>query len=764
MKFLIILSLVSALLSPVISLQGQPVSPPERWRSIRTNNLYLVGNAEEEELRQAAIWLEFFHSSFARLISRTVIDPTVPTTVIVFRNDAAFIPFKPLYQGRPANVAGYFQPGRDMNYIAMSLERRGRNPLSTAFHEYVHLHLLNNFQNVPLWLNEGMAEFYGSIVSESGDAILGNPQPHYIRLLRTQGILPLNTFIGIDQSSPHYNEQDKNGVFYAQSWAMVHYLMMGDGGRRKSQFRRFLSLASQGESMEKALQNAFGLSLGGAERGFVEYLRNGDLPSERLEIGIGGPQSAIAMQRTTVSEGEANFYLGDLLAHIHRDDSAEKYFKQAISLEPNFLPAHASFGLLCMRQNRVVEAKKYLERAASSPQNYLVHYFYAYLLSRDGLTEKGKAREFSAATAQIMHEQLGRVIKLAPEFADAYYLLAWVNVASSQSSQQKLEESLNLVKRAQKLAPERLGYGLLLAEIYRLRGEKEAARQVLDPLARQGSNPDVRADAQNLLEFLDGRIRSNSEQTSARSSSSALPGLTLPQTTSGSLLGGAGAGPRIRDGRTIDRSGSMPSVQEVFARFGEALGQSKTVTVNSQIAKGTIDVIGVSRGGSFEIYAKNPGKTLTRTRTIPFGESKLGFNGRARWTYVTNRSSRLGAVELSGLEWFARVSNPGWLKMNYSKIVLVGKSSIGFREVYLIELQPQQGAAEQLYLDASTHLPVRVNGSGLEIYFDDWREVGGVKCPFSLTQSSSGLKLKVTLQEVRHNVAVDDALFERPLR
>jgi hypothetical protein len=417
-----------------------------------------------------------------------------------------------------------------------------------------------------------------------------------------------------------------------------------------------------------------------------------------------------------------------------------------------------------MRQNRVVEAKKYLERAASSPQNYLVHYFYAYLLSRDGLTEKGKAREFSAATAQIMHEQLGRVIKLAPEFADAYYLLAWVNVASSQSSQQKLEESLNLVKRAQKLAPERLGYGLLLAEIYRLRGEKEAARQVLDPLARQGSNPDVRADAQNLLEFLDGRIRSNSEQTSARSSSSALPGLTLPQTTSGSLLGGAGAGPRIRDGRTIDRSGSMPSVQEVFARFGEALGQSKTVTVNSQIAKGTIDVIGVSRGGSFEIYAKNPGKTLTRTRTIPFGESKLGFNGRARWTYVTNRSSRLGAVELSGLEWFARVSNPGWLKMNYSKIVLVGKSSIGFREVYLIELQPQQGAAEQLYLDASTHLPVRVNGSGLEIYFDDWREVGGVKCPFSLTQSSSGLKLKVTLQEVRHNVAVDDALFEKPLR
>ena len=68
----------------------------DNWRSVRTNNLFVIGNADADKLRQVATWLEFFHSSFARLVSRNVLNPSVPTTVIVFRDDASFTPFKPL--------------------------------------------------------------------------------------------------------------------------------------------------------------------------------------------------------------------------------------------------------------------------------------------------------------------------------------------------------------------------------------------------------------------------------------------------------------------------------------------------------------------------------------------------------------------------------------------------------------------------------------------------------------------------------------------
>src|ERR1700752_4466175 len=113
-KFIALFLLVVLTLPTTAAAQSQ-----DNWRSVRTNNLFVIGNAEPEKLRQVAAWLEFFHSAFGRLVWRNVLDSSVPTTVVVFRDDASFTPFKPRYQGRPAKVAGYFQPGDDVNYIVI---------------------------------------------------------------------------------------------------------------------------------------------------------------------------------------------------------------------------------------------------------------------------------------------------------------------------------------------------------------------------------------------------------------------------------------------------------------------------------------------------------------------------------------------------------------------------------------------------------------------------------------------------------------------
>src|SRR5688572_17219170 len=124
---LLTLSLVLVLTAPSsLSIARPAVQTRDSWRSVRTNNLLVIGNADAEKLRQVAAWLEFFHSAFAQLVSRNVLDSSVATTVVVFRDEASFTPFKPLYQGRPANVAGFFQPGDDVNYIALSLDPDNR--------------------------------------------------------------------------------------------------------------------------------------------------------------------------------------------------------------------------------------------------------------------------------------------------------------------------------------------------------------------------------------------------------------------------------------------------------------------------------------------------------------------------------------------------------------------------------------------------------------------------------------------------------------
>lgn len=739
----------------------------DTWRSIRTNNLFVVGNASEEDLRQVAVWLEFFHSTFGRLMSRPVIDYSVPTTVIIFKDDSSFHPFKPLYQGRPANVAGYFQPGQDTNYIAFTLGRSSRSLLTTAFHEYVHLYLRESHPGVPVWLNEGLAEFYGSLAHSNNEALLGVPIPYHTRLLDRGELIALSNLFSINTDSPHYNEQDKSGIFYAESWALVHYLMLGEGGRRQSQFKSFLDRVSSGDETAKVIESVFGLTLDALEKEFKAYVATGVFPTQVVNVGT-GPKAYMAMQRTSLSDGEANFYLGDLLLHMHREAEAETYFKRAISEDPGFTPTYASLGRLCVRQKRYAEAKKYLQRAVGSSQSHLIHYLYAFVLSHEGMTPDGKIKDYSPENAGIMREELRKAIKLAPNFADAYYLLAFVNLVTNE----QLDESVNLVRQGQKLNRSNPAYPFLLAQIHLRRKETEPARELLERLVRQNADPAVRTSAQSLLDSLttadDGTTPRGSEKVATS------PMLVLDDTAAtgpSTTTVGPFPGSAIRDGQTVESSASMPSLDEVLNRYVQASGGAKALSSpTSRVIKGTVNVVGVSRGGTIETYTKTPNKSLTIMTVQPFGLVKVGFNGTVGWVQTVKGTRVVKGPELITVQRDSVFYNPLTLKSTYPKIKLLGMSKIGYRQVYVLELEP---AARQrkLYLDATTYLPVRVNAVRtivggqlvvpIEVYLDDWREVDGIELPFSLTQSYPGMTLGITINEIKHNVPVDDSLFEK---
>ena len=699
----------------------------DNWRSVRTNNLFVIGNADAEKLRQVAAWLEFFHSSFARLVSRNVLNPSVPTTVIIFRDDASFVPFKPLYQGRPANIAGFFQPGDDVNYIAISLDASDRDPFSTAFHEYVHLHLRDNVPNTPLWLNEGLAELYGSLQFSGTEALLGAPLYPYIRLLQDHELLPLQTLFSIGTNSPHYNEQDKSGIFYGESWALVHYLMLGERGRQE-QFKRFLQQVSRGDNAAKAIEDSFGITVAKLEEELRAYVRRGDFNAQRI-ASVDDPQtyaSYTAMQRSPLTEGEANFYLGDLLQHIGRDSDAERYYKQAIALDPSFTPAYAALGRLYVYQHRYPEAKKYLQKATTTPQSYMIHYLYAYVLSREGVSPSGEVSEYSRETITAMREQLLESIKLSPSHAPSYYLLAFVDFISAEHG----DEAIEMAQKAHQLAPGNSNYSELVDRIKLVRSG--AARQTREPVK-------------------DVAIAEPLKPSTSR------------------MLGGDSGGIVINDGQTVDKSGSLPSVDELLAKYVAAVGGAAAwKAVTSRIVSGTVDVVGKMRGGKFETRSQAPNMIVTMIDTQPMGISRVGFNGRNGWARTSSGVRTLKGPELAALQREANFYGPLSLKSEYPKITVSGKSKIGYREVFVVDLQPATGPVERIYFDTQTYLPVRVNtvevvgtiSAPVEIYLDDFREVDGIKYPFSLTQSFPGLTLVFTVKEIKHNVPIDARVFE----
>src|SRR5262249_4951313 len=147
-----------------------------------------------------------------------------------------------------------------------------------------------------------------------------------------------------------------------------------------------------------------------------------------------------------------------------------------------------------------------------------------------------------------------------------------------------------------------------------------------------------------------------------------------------------------------------------LAKYVEAIGGAAAwKAVTSRIVSGTVDVVGKMRGGKFETHAQAPNKVVTIIDTQPMGVSKVGFNGRNGWARTSAGLRTLKGPELAALQREANFYGALTLKNDYAKITLAGKSKIGYREVFALDLQPATGAVERIYFDAQTYLPVRVN-------------------------------------------------------
>src|SRR5207237_8942366 len=108
----------------------------------------------------------------------------VPTVVVVFGSGRAFDPFRPRYQNKIVPVAGYFVQGPDANYVTLTLDT-GDEGFRVICHEYTHFLVGNSVASVPVWLNEGLAEFYSTFAlkSDGKTAFIGRVIPYPIETL-----------------------------------------------------------------------------------------------------------------------------------------------------------------------------------------------------------------------------------------------------------------------------------------------------------------------------------------------------------------------------------------------------------------------------------------------------------------------------------------------------------------------------------------------------------------------------------------------------
>jgi tetratricopeptide (TPR) repeat protein len=470
------------------------------WLLVRTNNFTVVARARERQVRKLADRIELLHGAlstvFPRMFGGENTGPRVPTTIIIFPDDASYAPFKPATQGRSGGgIAGHFQSSPETNYIAVSLEGDyDELTFQTLVHEYVHDLSGYYFRSTPIWFREGLSEYFSTARIVGGRQLaLGARVKSNQRA--TQGGLPfsLETLIQVNESSTLYRDERQRVLLYAESWALVHYFLNGGNETRGAQFTRFLDLLSTGADARRAFYDVFGADVDAIEDELRSYTRAGHYAErfEPLDRRIVRDQ---ATQISPITETQATAYLGDMLLRAGRDDEAEAYLRRAIDSDSPSAGVHVSLGILRLRQNRLNEARQLLLRAVElDPQSYLARFHLADVLMREGIEGVTSPAEFDEKTRHIRRE-LKHSIELQPTFVEAYRSLAILELERGD----QMDQATELLQKGIRLFPLRRDLPMLLAQVRIRTRDFAGARMLLDSVMRRCGDPEQLASAARL--------------------------------------------------------------------------------------------------------------------------------------------------------------------------------------------------------------------------------------------------------------------------
>lgn len=212
------------------------------------------------------------------------------------------------------------------------------------------------------------------------------------------------------------------------------------------------------------------------------------------------------------------------------------------------------------------------------------------------------------------------------------------------------------------------------------------------------------------------------------------------------------------------------AIDQILKRYEEALGGPGAIAgITSLRMKGTFELAGIS--GTIAGWRKEPDKTLTVVE-FPGGTLKKGFDGENRWvqtpvgTYTDNSPQ-----EIAQLERDAEVFSAGKIRNLFESMKLGTKAWLGGRYAHVIEGTPVKGPPEKLFFDVENGLLVRwdmarrVPNRGfvfVKVHLDEYKDVGGVKMPFNVRFAFESFSFRIKMDQIEHNIAIDDAIFNKP--
>jgi tetratricopeptide (TPR) repeat protein len=374
------------------------------WTYAASDHFEVYTTAGRARAQESLVYFERVHAFFTDYLKLSP-RQAHPTRLVIFSNDKEYTPYR-----SAESAVAFYQPGPDRDYIVMRSLDADAMPL--VVHEYAHLVIRHSGETFPVWLNEGMAEYFSTLSPEAGKMSIGHIPASRLRYL-TEGspkLLPLDQLFAVDHNSPEYTTKEHAGLFYSESWALTHMLLSDE--RYRPQSSRFLATVSGGTRSAAAFEVIYGKSAAAVFSDLVSYIHQDRYRYQLVDYRM-PPQNAKAPVRT-VSAFDGGLVTANLLANSQAREADARAAFDALARgvgpadELALVESRAYFEL---RHGHTVDAQPYFARAVEL-----------------GSTNAGLLRDYAVtigpADLEKAESLLIKAVALAPEDLEARLRLA----------------------------------------------------------------------------------------------------------------------------------------------------------------------------------------------------------------------------------------------------------------------------------------------------------------------------------------------------
>jgi len=243
--------------------------------------------------------------------------------------------------------------------------------LNTLFHEGTHLFcdlaLGDRVYNLPIWVREGIAEYFGTARFDREKKDVDYGKVNFWRLWEARPLVENNNLsLKADLISVN-SPSSFNSQRYALAWALCHMLLEKKRpGTDKYIYRdKFLAyfegVANRGDPI-RTFEATIG-QLGPVGDEWKAWIK--DIPLSPLDEGLslltqGDFEGAITQlekhRQAEPKDPKGAYWLGRAYEEAERTEDAARLYKECIELDPNHELAHAGLALRSLELGRAAEA------------------------------------------------------------------------------------------------------------------------------------------------------------------------------------------------------------------------------------------------------------------------------------------------------------------------------------------------------------------------------------------------------------------------